>query len=370
MKRAKSAEPRGRRARKEAGKTTTTTTTHNKKKLQKRGNKRGGSGGKKERWGRHYEDKRNWREYNEKLVERGGMYVSIDFLESWGKEVERMNEGKVGAPYQYPESLMIFLGFVYVMFRFGYRELEGFLRKLKEYIPAVPAAPDYSQIWRRVREIGLNIQETLLSHHDEDVVISLDSSGVKVSNRGEWMREKWKVRRGWIKVHVAVDERGKQCVALEVTDEAVGDSRMFKPLVEEAVSNIKSKGGRVRQANGDGGYDTKDDFNTLDEMGVTPGIKMRKNASTRARGSPLRKKHVREYKELGYKKWRDKYRYGYRWRAEGNLSAVKRLTGECVRAVKLENMLREAKMKFLFYNAILKFDATGELPWATTISQK
>ncbi len=28
------------------------------------------------------------------------------------------------------------------------------------------------------------------------MVISLDSSGVKVTNRGEWMRQKWKVRRG------------------------------------------------------------------------------------------------------------------------------------------------------------------------------
>lgn len=346
---------------KEAGKTTPSS---DKKKPQKSGNKRG-SRGKKERWG-HYEDKRNWREYNEKLVRRGEMYISLDFLESWGKELESMNEGKVGAPYQYPESLMIFLGFVYIMFRVSYRELKGFLRKLKKFVPAVP---DYSQIWRRVRKLRLNVQDTLLSHEDEGVVISLDSSGVKVSNRGEWMREKWKVRRGWIKVHIAVDEQGKQCVALEVTDETVGDSRKFKPLVEEAARNIKSKGGEVKQANADGGYDTREDFNTLDEMRITPGIKMRKNASTRARGSPLRKKRVREYKELGYKGWRDKYRYGYRWRAEGNLSAVKRLTGEYVRAVKMENMLREVKMKFLFYNSILKFDATGELPWAT-ISQK
>ena len=121
--------------------------------------------------------------------------------------------------------------------------------------------------------------------------------------------------------------------------------------------------------NGDGSYDTKENFNTLAKMGITPGIKVRKNASTRARGSPTRKKHVKEYKKLGYKGWRDKYRYGYRWRAEGNLSAVKRRTGEYVRAVKVENMCWEVKMKFLFYNSILKFDATGELPWAT-ISQK
>lgn len=359
-----SKEPRGRRVEREAEKIITLSP----KKPPKHGTKSKSGGKKKERWG-HYEDKRNWREYNEKLVKRGEMYISLDFLESWRKELESMNEEKVGAPYHYPESLMTFLGFAYIIFRISYRALEGFLRKLKEYIPQIPAVPDYSQIWRRVRKTLLDVEDTLLSHKDEEVVISLDSSGVKVSNRGEWMREKWKVRRGWIKVHIAVDEKEKQVVALEVTDEKVSDSKKFKPLVEQAARNIKSKGGKLKQANGDGSYDTREDFNTLDDMGVTPGIKMRKNASTKARGSPLRKKHVKEYRELGYEKWRDKYRYGYRWRAEGNLSAVKRLTGEYVRAVKVENMFWEVKMKFLFYNSILKFDATGELAWVT-ISQK
>lgn len=56
----------------------------------------------------------------------------------------------------------------------------------------------------------------------------------------------------------------------------------------------------------------------LDKMGVTPGIKVRKNPPrTRARGSPLRRRHVKEYKKLGYKRWRDRYRYGYCWRALG-----------------------------------------------------
>jgi len=31
---------------------------------------------------------------------------------------------------------------------------------------------------------------------------AIDSTGIKVTNRGEWMREKWQVRRGWIKVLV------------------------------------------------------------------------------------------------------------------------------------------------------------------------
>ncbi|MBS7251023.1 MAG: hypothetical protein KIH08_10620, partial [Candidatus Freyarchaeota archaeon] len=49
-----------------------------------------------------------------------------------------------------------------------------------------------------------------------------------------------------------------------------------------------------------------------------------------ARGSPLRKRHVKEYKKLGYERWRDKYRYGYRWRAWGEpLSCEKAYWGVC-----------------------------------------
>jgi hypothetical protein len=242
--------------------------------------------------------------------------------------------------------------------------LEGFTRGLTRLAPL--AVPDYSTICRRVNTLKLEITETLIDHTGEDVVISLDSSGVKVSNRGEWMRVKWKVRRGWVKVHLAVDEGGKQCVAVMVTDEAVGDQKMFGPVVREADRSVRAKGGRVVQVNADGIHDTRDNFDTLDGMGVTPGIKIRKNASTRSRGCPLRRRHVCEYKELGYKEWRDRYRYGYRWRVEGNFSAVKRLTGEHVSATEKTNMYREVAMKFLFYNSIIKYDATGELPWMKT----
>jgi len=58
---------------------------------------------------------------------------------------------------------------------------------------------NWSTICRRVNKVGIEIKKTLISFKDKEVVVSLDSSGAKVTNRGEWMRQKWKVRRGWIK---------------------------------------------------------------------------------------------------------------------------------------------------------------------------
>jgi mRNA-degrading endonuclease RelE of RelBE toxin-antitoxin system len=48
------------------------------------------------------------------------------------------------------------------------------------------------------------------------VIIAIDSTGIKVTNRGEWMRGKWKVRRGWIRVHAEIDVKTNQIPGLEV----------------------------------------------------------------------------------------------------------------------------------------------------------
>ena len=93
-------------------------------------------------------------------------------------------------------------------------------------------APDYTTIWWRVARMKVNLASTV--ELDKDVTIAVDSSGIKVSNRGEWIRKKWKVKRGFIKVHIAVDTRTKQILAIEVTKETVSDGKMLEPLVEES----------------------------------------------------------------------------------------------------------------------------------------
>ena len=106
---------------------------------------------------------------------------------------------------------------------------------------------------------------------NEQVTIAVDSTGIKVTNRGEWIKEKWlKERRGFIKIHVAVDTKSKQIVSMEVTQEDTGDAKMMKPLMEEA-----SKTAKIEKLIGDGGYDSKDNFQTLSDMKIEPVIKVR-----------------------------------------------------------------------------------------------
>lgn len=80
----------------------------------------------------------DWKEYNEQLVQRGEILLSVESLQGWQEELEEMNLGKNGRPFRYPHSLMLFLGTLRVVFSLPYRQLEGLARGLRELI-SIPA---------------------------------------------------------------------------------------------------------------------------------------------------------------------------------------------------------------------------------------
>jgi hypothetical protein len=71
---------------------------------------------------------RNWKEYNEKLVQRGEILLAVESLKGWKEELKGMNSGKNGGPFLYPHSPIWFLGILRVVFSLPYRQLEGFGR--------------------------------------------------------------------------------------------------------------------------------------------------------------------------------------------------------------------------------------------------
>ena len=54
----------------------------------------------------NYSDMIDWPSYNESLVRRGQVLLDFDVLDEWDHELSQMNEGKVGEPYDYPDSFM------------------------------------------------------------------------------------------------------------------------------------------------------------------------------------------------------------------------------------------------------------------------
>jgi len=291
---------------------------------------------------------RDWRRINEGLVRRGEILLDLRILDRWDSELERMNAGKEGGRYVYPDIFAKLLGYVHLLFHLPYRQTEGFLKALRRFDSRIQV-PDYSTIDRRVNRLNVKLDE---ESYGDDVVLAVDASGIKVSNRGDWIRRKWKVRRGYLKIHIAVDVKRKRILALEVTDEKVGDGRMLQPLVEEA-----SKKAKVRETLGDGAYDTKNNFRYLDGKGIEPVIKVRRNASSRAGGCMPRKLVAQEYLR-DPKAWKRKHGYGYRWMAESAFSSLKRTFGEYVSAKSMRNMAQEMMIKASLYNVLIGLTAT------------
>ncbi len=74
-------------------------------------------------WKETYNDNRDWAETNEMYVIRGKFFFDFRFAANWGKELEKMNRGKRGGQYLYPNS---FIEYLAVWHQWAdYRGLEG-----------------------------------------------------------------------------------------------------------------------------------------------------------------------------------------------------------------------------------------------------
>ena len=299
----------------------------------------------------------DWPSYNRSLVRRGEILFSYDFLDGWDYELQRMNENKMGKPFTFPNSFILAIGYIRYSFHLPYRQTEGIIKATGKRLPANP--PSYGHICKRINKLNIDIKREKIDDDDDDyVIVSIDSTGIKVTNRGQWMAEKWNVQRkkGYVKIHVAVNIRTKEILALEVTDEKVHDGKMLKTLVDQvSISSSdkkkkkKKKIIRIKSVSADGAYDTNRNFRYLEDKKIKPGIKVRKNSIVSSRNNRLRNQEVMlQTKDL--LKWKKKRKYGHRWIAETVFSTIKRTFGEYVSATRFQNMVKEMMIKVSLYN--------------------
>jgi hypothetical protein len=65
----------------------------------------------------------------------------------------------------------------------------------------------------------LNITSNRLDDDDDDddgTIIAIDSTGIKVTYKGQWMQEKWQIKKkkGDLKIHIAIDINTKEIFLL------------------------------------------------------------------------------------------------------------------------------------------------------------
>ena len=303
----------------------------------------------KKRWGKKFVDNRDWIKYNEGLVARGEFYLELDWVKSWDEELEKMNKGKVGAQYEFPESL-IRLQAVWHQW-IDYRGIEGVTRKLVE-IAKIRDFNDYSTINRRVNKTKIEFSLP----QSGSCCVATDSSGMKFENAGEYRARMYgKKQKKYIRVTISADPRKKKMLKCDVSLEGEGGSDC--EIAIEHMENLLSQNISIRKFWGDGSFDSFDLFAFLEYNNIEPAVKPRKSAIVSG-DNTLRDKEVLKMKN-GYKKWARERRYGLRWNGtEGIFSAVKRKFGEKTRAHNIENALSEVKRKFWVYDKMKQYAET------------
>jgi len=176
-----------------------------------------------------------------------------------------MNKSKKGKPFVFPNSFILAIGYIRYSFHLPYRQTEGIIEATGKRLPS--KSPSYGHICKRINRLYTDIKrDKTLDDDDDYIIVLIDSNGIKVTNRGQsWMSEKWNKQNksGYLKIHVAVDIKTKEILALEVTDEKVHDGKMLRKLVNHVLDSSNSRGPnkiKIKSVLADGAYDSKTNF--------------------------------------------------------------------------------------------------------------
>jgi hypothetical protein len=312
---------------------------------------------------------RNWKEYNNMLVRRGEVSLYIEpaaLLQE--KEVKKLNDGKVGRPFLYGNGL-IFAGFALkCLLRFGYRQIEGAINYLLRQTNV--EVPNFRTLWRRIKRMakeGIKFNINPIKG-GKKIDVAIDSTGIKRVDDGEYRTKMYDKRKGWIKLHIAVDVRNGAVLTRSITKENVHDSKETDHLLNPLYDSIEN-------LFADGAWDSEKTFKLGKKHGFGCIVPVRINATRKCGGE--RRKAVIEQFDLPFDKsshghygqylrgldktyktgkqheWKEKFEYGKRWMVEGAYSKFKRMFGEYVFSKKWDMIQKEIDTKLYVYNSTI-----------------
>lgn len=211
--------------------------------------------------------------------------------------------------------------------------------------------PDYSTLCRRLSKEKAFTKLKKCLNSKEPVHVLIDSTGLKIYGDGEWHRKKHDIcrRREWSKLHLGVDEKSSQIIAVELSDNKTGDAELF-PNIMDAIEE------EIKQATGDGAYDTTECYRYAAKHRYKPKLVAppRKGAVIRDanedNGLAVRNSHILSIQEIGKKEWKKQNDYHRRSLAETAMYRFKILCGSKLVSRKFASQLNEVYLKCSMLN--------------------
>lgn len=275
---------------------------------------------------------RNWREYNQALVDRGkiAFWITDKALTEWK---EKRKTGKRGKPRLYSNLAIETALTLREVFHLPLRQVEGFLASILLKMGSTLHAPDYSTLSLRAETLSVVIRVRDIK--GESLHIVVDSTGAKVYGEGEWKVRKhgWSKHRTWKKLHLGIDEETGDILLGEVTGNDVADCEMLARLLAQVPMETP-----IDQVSADGAFDRRMCYEALRKRGVKritipPQKQARiwRHGNTKAERLP-RDENLRRIRNIGRKHWKEENGYHRRSLAETAMFRLKTIFTDKVRA--------------------------------------
>ena len=286
----------------------------------------------------------NWREYNESLVRRGDItfWFSEDVIARWRHENAEVRRGR---PFVYSDLAIETLLTLRELFRLPYRQTEGLGRALAKLMDAGIAIPHHTSLVKRAAKLNVRTQ---LADVAGPVDVVVDSTGLKVFGEGEWKVRQHGVdkRRGWRKIHLAVDPDSHAILAQLLTEPGTHDASAASELLNQIDAPLET-------FYGDGAYDRRPVYELLAERGAYPVIPPRKDAKINKNATAAtmdRNETIRQIERCGRKRWKEEFGYHRRSLAETAVNRLKIAFGDRLKNREPPNQKTEVALRCKLLN--------------------
>jgi len=291
----------------------------------------------------------NWKEYNESLRQRGNL--TIWFSERSIKHWYAKKNGKAHGQRVYSNLAIEAASLVRLVFHLPYRQTTGFMASISKLMGVDLRIPDFSTLSRRMKT--LNIRLSLPSEHKSGTTIIIDGSGLSVHGAKEAFGadEKSLEKRGYRRIHLAINEH-QEITACELTTLHGNEKKEFKNLLKRINDHCNT-------ILADKNYDAKSVYEAIKKHRPTDFVRPVKrdtytvlippriNAKIRKtrRKFPIeRSQHIAYINEYGVLNWQKKTGYNQRSLVEVAFSRYKRIFGDKMRCINLNNQKVEARL--------------------------
>ena len=299
---------------------------------------------KKGEWERHKEVTVPWAQYD---AHRNDEYKQVIDLKDAFVKLDRPIQRR-----EFKLSGLTVLLLLKIMFGISYRGVASAAKNLGIYkVLCLKRAPSYKTIQRTISYLTVD----LLSQVNQRFIQSnihlggIDSSGMKTKRKGAWVQIRFHKpiqKKDFRKIHIFVDLESKKIISCIITKGSSHDAPQLKKILDQC------QWLHVDIILGDGGYDTKECFNEIIQRDAKPGIPVRKNATTRSKGSPGRRKAVLEQRK-DLQNWKNTVEYSMRCIVEAIFSGTKRRFGETLFSIQEKHRCIEMWLRTILWNVLI-----------------